>query len=167
MQGIKMVRFTIKEDILYWIEINTDRRSVLRAIEEGTVEYLGGFSQTSFNTGSPIWIYKITSEYDKVWVVAVYTNGAITYLRDVPWVYWVGGKSSNTLYCGDNPRKYALLRQQSYLKQHSKQTPSKNRTSHSREDNGSANNTPLDTTNTMSVCTRLRVGIKNLWKRFF
>lgn len=125
-----MVRFVDKQDIINWIELHTTRRSVLRALKEGAVEFLGGFSQTSFNTRSPIWIVKVTSIFDRTWVIAIYTNGAITYLRVVPWIYWVGGKTNNTLYCGDNPEEYKKIRHRVYLKQNCKQTPSEHRTGH-------------------------------------
>lgn len=130
-----MVRFTDRNSVITHIKECTERRSIERAIEEGQVEYLGGFSQTSFNTRSPIWICRITSTYDKTWVVAVYTNGAITYLRSVPWEYYAGGSSNNTLYSGDNPKEYVGFRRLSYFKhKRKKEIPNEHATEQCKRD---------------------------------
>ena len=168
-----MVKFIDRNSVITYIKEGTERRGIVRAIDEGRVEYLGGFSQTSFNTKSPIWICKITSEFDRTWVIAIYTNGASTHLRNVPWSYWVGDKSTNPLYTGDRPEKYRELRRVHRIRyplnfeQHRKQRSAQDWTGHTREDNSPADKAPLDPTNTMPVLTRLGMGIKNFWKRFF
>ena len=89
-----MIRFINRDDIISWIKSHTTRRSVIRTIEEGAVEYLGGFSQVVSYIKAPIFICRITSIYNRTWIIGVYTNGAITYLNAVPWQFYVGGEST-------------------------------------------------------------------------
>ena len=112
-----MVRFTNRDDVLSWIKSHTSRRGVVRAIEEGRVEYLGGFRFVRELNGSG-WICRATSEYDRTWLVACGTNGTLRYLNSVPWEHYVGGE--NHLYSGDNPKVYLGFRRLSYFKNRNK-----------------------------------------------
>ena len=151
--------------MLSWIKSHTSRRGVVRSIEEGRVEFLGGFRFIRELDGSG-WICRVTSEYGRVWIVACGTNGALRYLNSVPWNHYVGPTTKNSLYAGDNPSKYRGFRRLSYFEQQHKQTTSQHGTSQSSQSNSTADKAPLNPTNSMSVWTRLSMGIKNLWQRF-
>ena len=101
-----MVHFQSKNHLLMWLENNCPRKAVVRALLEGTVEYLGGFS-TIPPTTQPGWITKVTSIHGKEWIVAViaYRNKyGIRILSEVPWRWWDGnaGRCAD-LMNGDNP----------------------------------------------------------------
>ncbi|KKN41762.1 hypothetical protein LCGC14_0720030 [marine sediment metagenome] len=101
-----MVHFQSKNHLLMWLENNCPRRAVVRALLEGTVEYLGGFSKIPPTT-QPGWITKVTSIHGKEWIVAViaYQNRyGIRILSEVPWRWWNGnaGRCAD-LMNGDNP----------------------------------------------------------------
>ena len=103
-----MTRIRTRDQLLNWFEndaVRLNRRNVVRAFAEGTVEVLGGF-----NTDPPCWIVKVNG-IAKVWNFAV-SAGAISYrwklLTRVPWEKWVGGNSP--LYQGDSPGRYAAYR---------------------------------------------------------
>ena len=161
-----MVRFTNRDDVLSWIKSHTSRRGVVRAIEEGRVDYLGGFRFIRELNGSG-WLCRVASEYGRVWVVACGTNGTLRYLKTIPWYHYVGSTTGNTLYAGDTPEVNIHLRRISYLEHKRKQRPAQDWAGHSREDYSTADNRPFDSTNPVPVFTRFRVCLKNLWKRFF
>ncbi len=104
-----MVHFQSKNHLLMWLENNCPRKAVVRALLEGTVEYLGGFSKIPPTT-QPGWITRVTSIHGKEWIVAViaYQNRyGIRILSEVPWRYWDGNRESTvSLTNGDNPTVY-------------------------------------------------------------
>jgi len=159
-----MVRFTNRNDVLSWIKTHTSRRGVVRAIEEGRAEYLGGFRYIQELNRSG-WICRVTSEYGRVWVVACGTGGTLRYLNTVPWNHYVGSVGGTPLYSGDSPKEYLGFRRLSYFKNKRKQRLTQDRAGYSCEDNGSADNTPFDPANSMSTWTRLSMGVKNLWRK--
>lgn len=159
-----MVRFTNRNDALSWIKTHTSRRGVVRAIEEGRAEFLGGFRFIEAIDSSG-WICRVTSEYGRVWIVACSTKGIVGYLDSVPWEHYVGGE--NPLYSGDNPREYRGLRRLSYFEHKHKQGPPQDRAGKTGKDNGPADNTPLDAADPVSVFTRFYMGFQNLWKSLF
>lgn len=105
-----MIKFIDRDSFIFWIKNHVSQRSIIRAIEEGTVEYLGGFSRTELTPQSPVWVCRITSIYNRVWIIASYTDGTVCHLDHIPWKYYAGGNSKNTLYSGDNPANYRKLR---------------------------------------------------------
>jgi len=103
------IRIRSRNELIDWLEKCKPRRSIVRAIQEGQVENLGAFDLSS----GPGWIVKVTSVFDKVWYVKItpFLNFYGTVLiADVPWELWIGDKSDNKLYQGDNPQEYKLLR---------------------------------------------------------
>ena len=111
------VHFMTKKDLLRWLEQNCTRKAVVRALQEGTVEHLGAFTMLG-PWKNPGFIVKVTSETERVWIVevvssynrwAVYIQGFEGY---IPWRYWSGTADSISmpLHDGDNPIKYARLR---------------------------------------------------------
>jgi hypothetical protein len=89
-----------RDQLLNWIAEHVPTRAIRRALAEGTVEVLGGFS-----TSPPCWIVRVTSVFKHRWDVSVTDRGEIKVLETVPWQLWVGGKTP--LYHGDNPEHYA------------------------------------------------------------
>lgn len=107
-----MIHFQSKENIIDWLIDNCPRPAIVRALECGIVEFLGGFKPIPPST-LPGWILKVTSIHDRKWNVAILANGIkhiyeIRIIKSVPWKNYCGGKLS--LYQGDNPEKYKGLR---------------------------------------------------------
>jgi len=104
-----MVHFQTKNHLLMWLEDNCPRKTIVRALRDGIVEHLGGFS-TIPPTSHPGWVVRVTSTYDKEYIVAViaYQNRyGIRILNEIPWKYW-GGDCNGTpgLMNGDWPPDY-------------------------------------------------------------
>ncbi len=112
-----MIHFQSKNHLLMWLENNCPRRAVVRALLEGTVEYLGGFSKIPPTT-QPGWITRVRSIHGKEWIVAViaYQNRyGIRILSEVPWRWWAGDHrygvaAIGTLFGGDFPEEYQAQR---------------------------------------------------------
>ena len=101
-----------RNDLIKWLENNAPSRAIARALQEGQVENLGAFEQIILGC-QPGWIVKVTSKFNKMWYVAVQPSGhgfkAFSY-GIAPWNFWIGGKTKNELYQGDNPERYKELR---------------------------------------------------------
>jgi hypothetical protein len=86
-------------------------RAVQRAINEGTVEVLGGFHAIPPSVRSG-WMLKITSKHKRTWAVAVTPNDIThtyqVWIADrVPWEKWAGDLYRNhPVYDGDDPLEY-------------------------------------------------------------
>jgi hypothetical protein len=89
-----------RDQLLDWITEHSPTRAIRRALAEGTVEVLGGFS-----TDPPCWIVRVTSTCNKMWNVTVTGEGKIGMLISVPWELW--GEGSSPLCRGDDPKCYA------------------------------------------------------------
>ena len=104
-----MVHFQTKNHLLMWLEDNCPRKTIIRALRDGIVEHLGGFSIIP-PTSRPGWIVRVTSTYGKEYIVAViaYQNRyGIRILNEIPWINW-GGDCNGTpgLMNGDWPPDY-------------------------------------------------------------
>lgn len=112
-----MIHFQSKNDILDWLMDNCPRRPIVRALDHGKVEFLGGFDLIPPST-LPGWILKVTSIYGGKWNVAILANNIkhiyeIRIIKNIPWKNWVGelnGIMRIELFCGDNPETYRRLR---------------------------------------------------------
>lgn len=127
-----MTHFTERKHLIKWVMQNCTRKSVVRAMDEGVVEHLGAFTKLR-PWEQPGWILKVTSDTGKLWIVCVVQRPAFSkqggfsiYITPnaelpepyVPWEHWYGGINLatkaewgvNPLYSGDNPSKYARLR---------------------------------------------------------
>lgn len=112
-----MIHFQTENDIIDWLIDNCPRPAIVRALEQGKVEYLGGFNPIP-PSALPGWILKITSIYETQWNVAVLANEIthryeIRIIKSVPWKNWVGTDHLNNhkkfrikLFSGDNPELY-------------------------------------------------------------
>jgi len=117
-----MIHFTERKHLIRWIMQNCTRKSVVRAMDEGTVEHLGAFSKLGPNS-EPGWIVKVISEHGKVWTIEIipWRHQYGIFISDLlpPWEYWDGTKDPldkiangfpMSLQDGDNPVEYARLR---------------------------------------------------------
>lgn len=116
-----MIYFRSKENIIDWLIDNCPRRPIVRALEQGKIEYLGGFSLIPPST-LPGWILKVMSIYGGKWIIAVLANDIkhiyeIRIIKSVPWKNWVGTdrlfnhkKFRIKLFSGDNPELYKEFR---------------------------------------------------------
>lgn len=108
-----MVHFQTKNHLLMWLETNCPRKGIVRALRDGTVELLGGFSLIP-PSKYPGWIVRVTSAHGKESIVAViaYQNRCgIRVLKTLTWEcwkHWIGG--DNDLYKGDNPNKCKFMK---------------------------------------------------------
>lgn len=104
-----MIHFQTKNHLLMWLENNCPRKAVVRALRDGTVEHLGGFSKIPPTSHSG-WITKVTTTHGKEFIVAViaYQNRyGVRILSEVPWECWCGkGQGSPNLRNGDDPHRY-------------------------------------------------------------
>jgi len=115
-----MVHFQSPLHIVSWLGQNCARKAICRAINEGQVEFFGGFKPIPPTT-HPGWIMRVTSAHDRTWYVAVIMYDrryGIRILRDVPWGNWMGISFWDgdigfraRLYSGNNPDEYLKLRE--------------------------------------------------------
>jgi len=104
--------FDSRDGLVDWLEKNIARKAIVRAMDEGTVEVMGGFSTISPTT-FPGWIVRVTSIHKKIWNIAILAaNGKleIRIINKLPWGMWAGEHSENTLYTGDYPKQYKEFR---------------------------------------------------------
>lgn len=116
-----MIHFQSKENIIDWLIENCPRPAIVRALEQGKIEYLGGFDPIPPST-LPGWIIKVISIHDKQWNIAILANDIkhgyeIRIIKTIPWKNWIGTdylanhKSFRIeLFSGDNPILYKELR---------------------------------------------------------
>ena len=113
-----MVHFQTKDHIIGWLEKHCPRKSIVRAINEGTTELLGGFSQIP-PSNKPGWIVRVKSKYNNVWLVAIspnkrQTDYEIRIPKQVPWGSWLGSwPLTDGLHNGDKPWLYQSLKERS------------------------------------------------------
>ena len=109
-----MQHFRNRDDLVAWLETRPLRKAISRALQEGTVEVMGGFYIIP-PTYLPGWIVRITSIHKRTWNVAIVVhkplNRYIVYIIDkIPWRHWAGGDTTNSLYAGDHPKEYRRLK---------------------------------------------------------
>ena len=107
-----MIHFQSKDNIIDWLIENCPRPAIERALIDGRVEFLGGFSLIP-PSALPGWILKVTSIFGGEWNVAILAHSIkhdyeIRIIKSVPWKNWVG--TNNKLFSGDNPLRYKELR---------------------------------------------------------
>lgn len=112
-----MTHFQSRAHIILWLEKNCPRKAITRALYEGEVEFMGGFSPVP-PTSHPGWVLRVTSAHGRTWytaVVAYQNRYGIRILKDIPWDKWVGENSWGDafrphLFSGDNPAEYKKLK---------------------------------------------------------
>ncbi|KKN77887.1 hypothetical protein LCGC14_0356240 [marine sediment metagenome] len=107
-----MIHFRNKTDIVDWLEKNCPRRAIVRALREGQVELLGGFTDIP-PAHLDGWIIRVTSVRNKTWNVVI-TAGRelqIRILYSVPWHSYVGDEMVLThIVTGDDPERYKVFK---------------------------------------------------------
>ena len=108
--------FRSRTDMILWLIKNCPRPAIVRALEFGNVEFLGGFSPIP-PSDLPGWIFKVRTGHVKN--VCILANDAkqkyeIRIVKRVPWGNWCGvfhGVLMTTgLNVGDNPIQYKELK---------------------------------------------------------
>lgn len=119
-----MIHFQSKDQIIDWLIDNCPRPAIVRALEQGKIEFLGGFNPIPPST-LPGWILKGTSLYGKKWIIAILANDIkhiyeIRIIKTIPWKNWTGTDPFTNhnsfrmeLFSGDNPKKYKEMRDDS------------------------------------------------------
>ncbi len=104
-----------KEQAIVHIEQHLVHSTARRAIAEGSIEWLGGFKHIPPGNG-PGWILRARSRFGNTFYVALLLSARKKFtlvtgiVFSVPWKYWDGGESKDTLYCGDRPHLYRRLK---------------------------------------------------------
>jgi hypothetical protein len=110
-----MVHFQTRGHIVSWLMRHCPRKAIVRAMNDGKVELLGGFNSIPPRSYHG-WILRITSVYNRVWILAITPNKkgddyAIRELKDVPWASWCGDANGGGLYRGDKPWLYQSIKE--------------------------------------------------------
>lgn len=106
------MRIKTRDNLIEFLEKNASGR-YLRALQNHN-ENLGAFSRVLNN--APGWVVKAETKRGNVYYLVVIVSLLIELdifailFREPPWKYWIGDKSKNPLYQGDNPEKYKELR---------------------------------------------------------
>lgn len=116
---MKQIHFQSRLHIVSWLAKTCPRKAIVRALNEGQVEFFGGFDPIPPTT-HPGWIMRVTSVHSRTWYVAVICYDCrfgIRILRDVFWGNWVGtmfwdsDKFRSQMFSGDHPEEYKKLKE--------------------------------------------------------
>ena len=121
-----MIHFQTRDDILRWLTTHCPRKAIVRSLLQDRAELLGGFSNIP-PSGRPGWIVRVTSlflstkirtgEYShRKWIVAVIPcigkpDYEIRILNRVPWKSYLNEPATNSIYGGDRPWLYRILKE--------------------------------------------------------
>ena len=117
----RLIHFRNRNDVIKFAmgHIPKSYRSIARSFEEGSVEFLGGFTDIFMRWGRlsglfPGWIIRTTSKFGKIYYLFVWVNHLnnfkLSTMDEIDWRFWDGDKSDNPLYQGDHPEKYRELK---------------------------------------------------------
>lgn len=103
-----------RSGLIDWIKKNVKDRVLLNAIDQGSVEVLGGFVPLPTST-NPGWMVRIKSPFGGTHLIAVGEDQGTLQLYwyrapMIPWGDWIGHGTDNPLYAGDNPVLYSELK---------------------------------------------------------
>lgn len=101
-----MINIRTRAQLIEWLVKNPPSLAIKRAIEEGSIEHLGGFM-----SACPYWLIRVTSpRFKKTWLIKIvyhrFIMAFVDTMNGVPWDRWVGDRSTNALYTGDSPKQY-------------------------------------------------------------
>jgi len=109
--------FQNRNDMIKWLIAQCPRPAIVRALDAGRVEFLGGFKPLL--AGMPGWCFRVTLAPKNIKNVCILCNDKkykyeIRIVKHVPWQYWNGvmlGKLiiRSDLNRGDNPTLYLNL----------------------------------------------------------
>lgn len=103
------MHFRTPHDVITYLLDHSPYRSMARAMTEGKVEFLGGFSKIiPFHVvyRYPGWIVRVTSVYGRVWIMGVVPEEVhhsilVKQLDEIPLKYKLA-KTGNPLFDGIN-----------------------------------------------------------------
>jgi hypothetical protein len=90
-------------------------RSVRRAVNEGRIEYLGGFEKLP--SCDKAFVARATSPISEKNFYLAVEDKAVWLIQEPSWKYWVGDESDNPLYQGDRPQIYRVLKKNVFVKE--------------------------------------------------
>ena len=110
--------FRSRTDMIDWLIANCPRKAIVRALEKGQVEFLGGFTKIP-PSDLPGWIFKVTLLKSKrVQHVCILANDlkrkyGMRTVKHVPWGSWAGDFCGlivpGRIHNGDKPLQYKEL----------------------------------------------------------
>ena len=112
-----MIHFRTRQDLIEWLGQQDIQGSQGRAVENGSLELLGGFHSVPPKNW-PGWIVRAALQVGSqqyIYHVAIVCNGHEYKVINIPealipWDQWDGDKSTNDLYRGDNPEIYKEMK---------------------------------------------------------
>lgn len=114
-------RFQSRSDLCLYAAKHVPLRSCARAINEGRVELLGGFSSIP-PLSDPGFLLKVTSRHGREWIIAISIDEIKHRYKvwiagpEIPWWYWMGCVDGprRPAYDGDHPMKYAEKQKEAF-----------------------------------------------------
>ena len=100
-----------RQQLINWLIKNVTDRVIQQALESGRIENYGGFN--SLSGSLPGFVVAITSARETTYNVAIVVdNFEMRWfrLKEIPWWDWVGDKSNSSVYQGDRPKVYKVLK---------------------------------------------------------
>jgi len=109
--------FRSRTDMIMWLIKYCPRPSIVRALEIGNVEFLGGFIKIP-PSNLPGWIFRVKMLSGQTKNICVLANDIkrkyeIRIVKRIPWEYWHGMfhgiLMKDALNSGDKPQEYRRL----------------------------------------------------------
>lgn len=108
--------FQTRNDMIKWLTAQCPRPAIVRALDAGQVEFLGGFKPLL--SGMPGWVFRVTLAPGNIKNVCILCNDLkhkyeIRIVKHVPWDKWNGTFyeliRENSINTGDRPTVYKQL----------------------------------------------------------
>jgi len=104
--------FMSRTDMILWLTENCPRPAIVRALNDGKVEFLGGFNPIP-PSDLPGWIFKVKDKNVCILANDIKHKYEIRIVKRVPWENWTGMLSNIvmtwSLNSGDKPEEYRKL----------------------------------------------------------
>lgn len=108
--------FQTRNDMIKWLTAQCPRPAIVRALDAGRVEFLGGFNPLLAEMAG--WVFKVTLRPGNIKNVCILCNEKkhkyeIRMVKHIPWQYWSGVFHGilikENLNSGDKPIQYKEL----------------------------------------------------------
>jgi hypothetical protein len=99
--------FHTRAQLINWLENNAPDRIISNAVNQGEIELLGGFHPVA-GSSYPGFIVRVYGglHLQKIYYIGIVISGQFTIrsfrVKEPNWKDWIGYKSNNPLYMGDN-----------------------------------------------------------------
>jgi len=104
--------FRSRTDMIMWLIKHCPRPSIVRALETGNVEFLGGFTKIP-PSNLPGWIFVVKDKNVCILANDLKHKYEIRIVKHIPWEYWHGMFSNLPMVwsfaSGDKPQEYRRL----------------------------------------------------------